>query len=296
MTSVLFFRSMFDLIDKPNVRRDSQQMHEQILKGSTKSLLLRGMTLAMMLPALVTLPVVASDLSVVAEQAATDETAEKQTTRRRIARPAPPRRQLPPNRVQPGGGLDIAAYSCTPGGAPLTALVPVENPVFTARDRPTFLFHLPDAPEAVDHAEFILLSADEKEEIHSVQFSPTASGIVSISLPAESEKVLEPGEAYHWYLNLHCQTAVGIPSVNGWVQRVASEDVAELSVGSELPSVWYDEVAQTAASLRQLPSAGDSVLAQWSSLLMAAELDELIDISVLGSISRSEVAVVQEGE
>ena len=86
----------------------------------------------------------------------------KQTnSRRRIERPLPPRR-LPPNRVQPGGGLDVAARACTTEGPALTALVPVENPVFTAQDHPTFLFYFPDAPETVSYSEFILLSAVEK--------------------------------------------------------------------------------------------------------------------------------------
>ncbi|MEL6553177.1 MAG: DUF928 domain-containing protein [Cyanobacteria bacterium J06621_11] len=235
------------------------------------------------------------------KQTTLKQTTLKQTnSRRRIERPLPPRR-LPPNRVQPGGGLDVAARACTTEGPALTALVPVENPVFTAQDHPTFLFYFPDAPETVAYAEFILLSADEKEEIYSTQFSPMASGISSISLPAEASKALAVGEAYHWYLNLHCETTAGIPSVNGWVQRIAADELGAISgnvpgavsTDSQLPDVWYDAIAQIAQIMTAHQQNTDAVdepalveLApaekEWAQLLTAAGLSDLIGVPVVG--------------
>ena len=210
----------------------------------------------------------------------------KQSRGRRIMRPRPPRRRrLPNNRVQPGGGLDVAIRSCTPDGEALTALVPAENPVFTMRDYPTFLFYLPDAPETVDYAEFILLSADEKTEVYSTQFSPVASGIVSVSIPAEVDKALVVGEAYHWYLNVHCQTTTGVPAVNGWVERVA-EDGLENSVSeSVLPDIWYDAIADTAQTLlaeQQSAQLQEDAQTVWAQLLTAAELSELVNVPIVG--------------
>jgi len=286
-------------------------MCKQVSLGLFRLLFRRGLSLTLVLPMLAVLPAVAFEpLEALANEHSAGQSATKQTPqrrtprrtrpRRRIQRPDPPRR-LPPNQVQPGGGLDAAADACTPDGAPLTALVPVENPVLTMRDRPTFLFYLPDAPETVDYAEFILLSADEKLEIYATQFSPIASGIVSVSLSNEAALALEPGQAYHWYLNLHCQTAAGVPSVNGWVQRVATADVAEsgvnsLSTDSALPEVWYDEIAAVAASLRQSPqlTTGESNWSRWHDLLSAAGLDELVGVPVLGPISRGEVATIRD--
>ncbi|MEL6603436.1 MAG: DUF928 domain-containing protein [Cyanobacteria bacterium J06614_10] len=227
---------------------------------------------------------------------------------RRPRRPRPPRR-LPPNRVQPGGGLDEAVQACDRASSPLTALVPVSNPVYTASAHPTFLFHLPDSPEVVDYAEFILLSADEKEQIYSTRFSFARAGIVHLSVPSDAAYALEPGQAYHWYLNLHCETTDSVPSVNGWIQRV--EDASPIATasptqpsvpsptqlsledaqGESLPERWYDAIAETAAllstnaSTSTLPSNADAQ-ADWQSWLSAAGLAHLIDVPIVGAVTK----------
>lgn len=194
--------------------------------------------------------------------------------------PAPPRR-LPPNRVQPGGGLSSEASSC---GAemPLTALVPVENPVFTTSATPSFLFYFPDGSEAVDYAELTVLTADEKEQIYTAQFSPSGPGISSVSIPAVAEQGLAVGEAYHWYLNVHCKGTSTVLAVDGWVQRVASEDAVEGVVETELPLVWYDAIA--AAGEQILTDADSRRVKQWEDWLIAAGLVELVDVPVLGEV------------
>ena len=218
------------------------------------------------------------------------QTKQSRRPRRSTRRPAVPRR-MPPNRVQPGGGLDVSVNACLPESRPLTAIVPVENPVFTAIAHPTFLFYFPDDPAAVDYAEFILLSADEKEEIYSAQFTPTEYGIVSVSLPPDADKALEAGQAYHWYLNLHCQTTEGVPSVNGWVQRLADNSQDIPSADSQLPRLWYDAIAQTAAALTSpqsvisTGSAGNvDAQTQWNTFLSAAGLSELVDTPIVGNV------------
>jgi hypothetical protein len=238
------------------------------------------------------------------ESAATN----RQVVSRRPSRPRPPRR-LPPNQVQPGGGLDVAARSCDSNSSALTALIPVENPVYTASAYPTFLFYLPDAPEQVAYAEFILLGPDEKEEIYSAQFVPTRSGVVSISLPEQPAYALEADQAYHWYFNLHCKMAKvdgeSPPAVNGWVQRLTESEPAEgladsseglaegLADGSAdspsetavpevVPEVWYDAIAQVAETLAANPTTESRQL--WESWLSAVGLGEIADEPVVGSV------------
>ncbi|MEL6351097.1 MAG: DUF928 domain-containing protein [Cyanobacteria bacterium J06627_28] len=196
----------------------------------------------------------------------------------KVERPRPPRR-LPPNRVQPGGGLDEAVQACEYGNAPLTALVPLSNPVYTASAYPTFLFHFPDEPEAIAYAEFILLSADEKEQIYTTRFTPTQSGIIHLSIPTEAAYSLDVGGSYHWYLNLHCQTTVGIPSVNGWVQRIAApEESSTMLTDTDLPEIWYDAIARTAAALATDNTPDPQVRASWQNWLSAVGLDHIADL------------------
>lgn len=198
---------------------------------------------------------------------------------RQSRRPAPPRK-LPPNRVQPGGGLNVAARACVAENDSLTALVPVENPVFTASATPSFLFYFPDSPEAIDYAEFTLLTADEKTQVYAKRFTPSAAGIVRVSLPTEAGRELQVGEAYHWYLNVHCRAsetvAANVLTVDGWAQRVASAGEAEVAADSELPPVWYDAIALASESPMQQ---------EWESLLRAAGLSELAGSPVLGEVN-----------
>ena len=230
---------------------------------------------------------------------------DRRVTAQRRRRPRPPR-NVPPNRVQPGGGLDIAVQACDPNSLPLTAILPKPNPVLTVSEYPTFLFYLPDSPDKVSHAEFILLTADEKEEIYSTEFKPTASGVVSISLPAEPRYALENDQIYHWYLNLYCQpdsvdarqaenrqaenrqaenrqNNASIPAVNGWVKKAAAGNVRELDENG-LPAIWYDAIAQLAADLaseQSNPQQAQQQAQQWSTWLTAIGLSEIADPSVV---------------
>ncbi len=206
--------------------------------------------------------------------------ARSQVRRQVRRRPRPPRR-LPPNRVQPGGGLDVAAQSCDSSRQPLTALVPVENPVFTASAYPTFLFHLTDDPDQIERAEFMLLDADEKEQIYAMQFEPTQAGIVSISLPAEAAYALEPEQAYHWYLNIHCKRSTAVLSVDGWVQRLGEAESIEARDESGLPVVWYDAIAQVATELAVSSQATSQQ--EWAALLAAVGLESAAAAPIAGT-------------
>jgi hypothetical protein len=71
--------------------------------------------------------------------------------------PPPPPTPLPDNGTKPGGGLNPSNPSCKTTSKPLTALIPVKNPVLTTREHPTFLFYVPYASDEVRVGEFSLL-------------------------------------------------------------------------------------------------------------------------------------------
>ncbi len=221
-------------------------------------------------------------------------------------RPAPPRR-LPPNQIQPGGGLDAAAQACDPANSPLTALVPKANPVYTTKAHPTFLFHISDDPDQLTRAEFMLLSSDEKREIYAVEFIPESAGVVSVSLPASTGSGLAVDEAYHWYLNVYCQNSDTVIGVNGWVERVSPlSRIEAISTGAALtgtaltesglpttglPTIWYDEMARHAAILStgETDNADLNVqrnLAQrrWTQWLEAIGIGDIASRPVVGPV------------
>ncbi|MEO1402035.1 MAG: DUF928 domain-containing protein [Cyanobacteria bacterium J06635_1] len=197
---------------------------------------------------------------------------------RRVMRPSPPRR-LPPNRVQPGGGLDADQQACSNTPEALTALIPVDNPVMTGLPYPSFWFYIPDSPDLIQSGEFILLSADEKSQIYNTQVALSdVPGIVRVQMPTELESGLSEDTYYHWYFNVTCQAPDGegaVLSVNGWIYR--SADGVELAQPDNTPvAYWYDTLDQAAIRLLEAPQDSSAQQA-WADLLTAGELGELID-------------------
>ncbi|NJN22767.1 MAG: DUF928 domain-containing protein [Leptolyngbya sp. RL_3_1] len=203
------------------------------------------------------------------------------------SRPAPPR-GLPPNRAQPGGGLDEALQSCGAEDA-LTALVPVNSPVLTTQAHPTFFFYIPDLPERVKTAQFSLLTADEKTRVYrtTVTLADTP-GIISIQLPDSAETALELEAIYHWYFQLDCQSPTGESTpgfdlfVDGWVQRVAATPERQQQIAAGSPEIWHDVLAATAAAIAADPGSAD-LQARWLSLLATADLEVVSGAVLLGS-------------
>jgi hypothetical protein len=126
--------------------------------------------------------------------------------------PPPPKTPPPDNQRTPGGALgglpNSSNPSCKSTSKPLTALIPVKNPVLTTREHPTFLFYVPYASDEVRVGEFsLLVGPEEKTRLYKTRFTlPQTPGIVSITLPSAPEYALEEGQYYHWYFKLYCQT------------------------------------------------------------------------------------------
>lgn len=189
--------------------------------------------------------------SVVA-QSSTRESKDSTATKR----PAPPRR-IPPNKVKPGGGLDLSYQSCKSEKLSLTALVPIDNPVLTTQSYPSFLFYVPDRGVEIDYGEFSLFTASEKTRVFSTRVDLTnAPGIIKIDLPHAPEYALEVEQSYHWYFKVSCQTEADAPiflDVNGWIERIPATSTTEQHLSSASPDIWYDAIAITARNLLATP-------------------------------------------
>ncbi len=208
------------------------------------------------------------------------------------APPPPPRTPPPDNQPVPGGGLNPSNPACKSTSKPLTALIPVKNPVLTTREHPTFLFYVPYASDDVRFGEFsVLVGPEEKTRLYKTRFTlPQTPGIVSITLPSASEYALEEGKFYHWYLKLYCQTNTSSqPSVdvNGWVQRVALTSERERQIKTAASDVWYDTSANLAESLRASPH--DAKLRNdWVNLLKSIGSEDLAQEPFVGSVIPSD--------
>ncbi len=206
--------------------------------------------------------------------------------------PPPPPRTPPDNQTEPGGGLDPSNPACKSTSKPLTALIPVKNPVLTTSKHPTFLFYVPYGSDDVRVGEFSLLVwPEEKTRLYKTRFTlPQTPGIVSITLPSAPEYTLKEGQYYHWYFKLYCQTNTSSqPSVdvNGWVQRVALTPERERQIKAAAPDVWYDALANLAESLRASPQ--DARLRNdWVNLLKSIGSEDLAQEPLVGPVIPSE--------
>jgi hypothetical protein len=205
--------------------------------------------------------------------------------------PDPPRTP-PDNQTIPGGGLNPSNPSCKSTNKPLTALIPVKNPVLTTREHPTFLFYVPYASDDVRVGEFSLLVwPEEKTRLYKTRFTlPQTPGIVSLTLPSAPEYALEEGKFYHWYFKLYCQTNTRSQpdlDVNGWVQRVALTPERERQINAATPGVWYDALANLAENLRTSPM--DATLRNdWVNLLKSIGSEDMAQEPLVGSVIPSE--------
>ena len=193
-------------------------------------------------------------------------------------RPAPPRR-IPPNKVKPGGGLSLSKQACSSPQAALTALIPIENPVLTARAYPSFLFYIPDPSAAISHGEFTLFTAREETRIYAARVNiQNTPGIIKLDLPQEAQHALEPEQPYHWYFKVYCQGEdASILDVDGWIERVSNHS-ASIVDDAEL-GIWYDAIATTAQNFSENPE-NKILRRQWLQLLGSIESEHLADVKI----------------
>lgn len=202
--------------------------------------------------------------------------------------PPPPPRTPPPNRRKPGGGLDPVASSCNSTSKPLIALIPIENPVLTASEHPTFLFYVPYTSGEVSRGEFSLLVwPDEKTRLYKTSFAlPQTPGIVSITLPPLPEYALKEGQHYRWYFKLYCKgNASHQPDMdlNGGVLRVTATPGQGRSNDPTALVISYDAIANLAESIHASPQ-NTTLRNNWVNLLKAIGLEDLAREPMAGSV------------
>lgn len=200
----------------------------------------------------------------------------------------PPPSTPPPNQTRSGGSLSGGENSCQRSDQPIRALVPVENPVFTASAHPTILLYVPQAAAEIAFGEFsVLVGLDETERLYQTRFTlPNTPGIVSISLPESPDYALETAVPYHWYVKLYCQgntTSVADLEVNAWIQRSATLPAQNLPDTNISPQLWYDTLAETADRLQTAPQTPE-LLNQWRNLLESIAAGDLAAEPIVGAV------------
>ena len=163
--------------------------------------------------------------------------------------------------------------------------MPIENPVLTTSAHPTFFFYVPYGSKQVGFGEFsILVGSAETTRLYRTRFTlPEAPGIVSISLPSNSEAIAKD-VFYHWYFKLYCQGNTSSRAdleVNGWVKRV--DPIAAQSHETAMPVAWYDAIADLGDRLRTSPQ--DTALKnRWRALLTLIHAENLAEKPLVGSV------------
>ena len=205
--------------------------------------------------------------------------------------PAPPQTPPPPpprdNQPRPGTGLDPTNPNCKKTSKPITAIVPIKNPVYTTSEYPTFLFYIPYNPEDINSVEFSLVNRDGKKRIYRAAISlPKTPGIMSFSLPKSPKYALELIEYYRWYLKLNCEPYTRSRndlSVNGFVARVPLTSEHKQQINTATPDIWYDSVASLAQRLLANPK-DETLKIQWIKLLESGGFKELAEEPLVGNV------------
>ncbi|MEM9447112.1 MAG: DUF928 domain-containing protein [Cyanobacteria bacterium P01_E01_bin.6] len=216
--------------------------------------------------------------------------------------PDPPSNPPPNGQREPGGSLSGEIASCPVLSVPLTAITPPDVHGQTLSEQPTFWFYIPYSSENVKVGEFSILTRDETQEVYRQPFYlPETPGLMSIQLSADDENLLQEGLYYHWYLTLYCGEpthgadlssydadviANEVPdlTIHGWVQRVADTPERQSQIVGGASDVWYDAIAYLAEQLQKPSQGGHDIQAQWEALLNEAELNQLVDKPIVGSV------------
>ncbi|MBD2314014.1 DUF928 domain-containing protein [Desertifilum sp. FACHB-1129] len=190
---------------------------------------------------------------------------------------------LPGRRV--GGGTRDGCY-----GSPkvLQALTPPSHLGRTIKSNPTFFVYLP--PHNAESAEFVLEDTSDRVVYKTRVPISGSTGIVSISLPTESNRsLLEVNQLYRWSFQLLCPSARDEIAygdhIDGWIKREAATLVLERQLTAMSPrdratryaglGLWYDTLETLAQEIRT--SANPQLRDDWKSLLTSVGLTEVAE-------------------
>lgn len=216
--------------------------------------------------------------------------------------PPPP----PPDRSAAGSRSGAASRGCDAANQTVTALVPTYQQTLnqgtpavvpitqvwglTNTENPNFLFFVPYNASSIANIEFVLQeqTQNKSQTLYRTYVTPPESpGIISVHLPP-SEGSLQVGKMYHWFFKVRVQCDQTQPTkldyVDGWVQRINQNSTltAQLQQAT-LPQkatlyaangVWYDAI-MSLTELRLSNPQNETLLAQWTTLLDSAGLEEI---------------------
>ncbi|MCC5619279.1 DUF928 domain-containing protein [Nostoc sp. CHAB 5836] len=188
----------------------------------------------------------------------------------------------PPNRGAPKKRIAAASRGgCPDTKQPLTALVPNKDINLTYSEYPKFWFYIPDLPTQARVGEFIVQDKQKNDLYRTSITLPDKAGIISVSLPDNSQNYLALNQSYRWYFKIYCQpqdTSVYF-FVDGNIKRVSPSNYS-------LENIWFDNLTYLAQKLRatpQNPTARD----EWAAFLKDGELTELSNEPLLDCCSLS---------
>ncbi|MCC5661333.1 DUF928 domain-containing protein [Nostoc sp. XA010] len=205
--------------------------------------------------------------------------------------PALPRSGAPTGRRRAGAGRNP---DCPTSLTRLTALVPGDEGksvlTSTVVGNPTFWFYVPELPETARSAEFVLHLSQNDKDVQNIYRTPLAllgkPGIISITLPSQSQYALKANQKYHWYFHIYCgdpQETSDNFYVDGFVQRQVLTQALDSQLKSAKPreyiaynanNIWYDALTNL-GQLRHANSQDATLNKDWVDLLNAIGLQDI---------------------
>ncbi|WP_341531859.1 DUF928 domain-containing protein (plasmid) [Nostoc sp. UHCC 0302] len=210
--------------------------------------------------------------------------------------PKLPRNGAPTGRRRAGAGRNP---ECPVSLKRLTALVPGDGGksvlALTVAENPTFWFYVPQVPETVRFAEFVLQAQDGKgvENVYRTPLTLSGkSGIISITPPAQPQYFLKTDKKYHWYFHIYCNDPQKTSDnfyVDGFVQRQVLTQALDNQLKAAKPreyiaystnNIWYDAVTNL-GQLRRTNPQNTAINQDWVDLLNAIGLQDIAKEAII---------------
>ncbi len=156
----------------------------------------------------------------------------------------------------------------------------------TVANRPTFWVYVPELPENMRAGEFLLQNSAGEDIYKTFLTLPDKPGIISISLPPDSQYALETGKRYHWYFKVYCgdpQQTSDYYFVDAWIERVPLTPAFESQLKAAKPreyiayaanNFWYDALSNL-SDLRRTDGSNAGLMQDWTDRLTELELQDL---------------------
>jgi Domain of Unknown Function (DUF928) len=214
----------------------------------------------------------------------------KNSPEQSFKQPKLPRNGAPTGRRRAGSGRNP---DCPNSLTRLAALVPGNGgesfSALTVAEYPTFWFYIPELPETVRSAEFVLHAQDGREVQNIYRTSLTLSGkpgIISITPPSQPQYSLKANKNYHWYFHIYCGDKEKTSDnyyVDGFVQRQVLTQALDSQLKAAKPreyiaysanNIWYDAITNLGQQRGANPT-NTNLNKDWVDLLNTIGLQDL---------------------